>query len=304
MVTAAMRSRRLLALAALAFLSACGWKTDGLERLDEIGAPAYTPTGAATVPTGPVNIGTPACHDLGGRRAVRLVQPGDIQPLGYDTWKLTVTDLFLADIDAAGTTLTLAQYCDQQSVMVDKNNQLVDIGKTQTPQALRDALTASPVSISLPGDGTIAASDVVWLWGLRDVVSPLTDVLPNASNYASDSRVWDQDQDGKPGVTLRIVTFPGPGDRYMVRRATWTFAPSRLSFDNAWLTGTLTQRIEESVLGSLLDSTGKPDNNLSTVAPITPRTAGSVYQLRCVGPTYTCAALAQDQAALFAGAPN
>lgn len=305
MVTAILRSPRVVALIALALSPACGWKADGMSRLDELGAPAYTPaSNGPTVPTGPVDIGTPDCTNLGGRWAVRLVQPGDIQPLGYDIWKLTVNDLFLADIDAAGTTLTLGQYCDQQSVLVQQNGQPVDIGKTEAPQALLDALTASALTIPLPGDGTVAASGVVWLWGLHNVTAPLTDPLPNASNYQGDDRVWDQDGDGNPGVTLRIVSFPGPGSRFMVRRATWTLAPSKLSFDNASITGTLTQHIEESVIGSLLDQTGKPNNNLSTAAPITPRTAGSVYQMRCVGTTYTCASLAQDQAALFAGAPN
>lgn len=296
-------TRRLVALASLALSSACGWKTDGMQRLDELGAPSYTPTGGGpTVPTGPVDIGTPDCKGLGGRWAARLVQPGDIQPLGFDVFKLTVIDLFLADIDAGGTTLTLTEYCDQQSTMLNKYGQDAGIGQTATPQALRDALSASPLGIGLPGDGTVAASNVTWLWGLRDVVSPLSDPLPDATNYVGDARVWDQDGDGDPGVTLRILTIPGPGSRFMVRRATWTFGSGQVSIDNAWVTGVLTQHIEESVLGSRLDRTGQPDAQLSTVAPITSRVEGSVYQLRCVGTTYTCPALARDHAALFAGA--
>jgi hypothetical protein len=276
-------------LLAVCALSGCGWKSDGLERLERL-YPTKLPV-IADAGSGPeLDLGTPKCSGFDGRWAVRLVQQGTIAPIG-EAWGMTVTDLFLADSTAQSFSL---RFCDQQ-VAITTSGGATDLGRSKVSDVLQATLARNPVTLTLPGDGTFSASELVWLWGLKGVANPLTDILPNKDNFAGDVRVWDQDDDGKPGVTLGILA--PAGDRYMVRRAVWTFGPGKLTFDNQWISGPLTSAITESGL----DATNAL---LLTAAPITPKAAGTVYQLRCVGPTYSCASLAADQLRLFKEAPR
>lgn len=279
-------SRLLLVL--VVALGGCGWKSDGLERLEEL-YPTRVPA-VVDAGSGPIEIGAPKCSGFDGRWAVRLVQQGSIAPLG-EPWGMGVTDLFLAD--SSGQSFSL-QFCDQQ-VVITTSGGATDLGRSKVPAALQAALARNPVTLALPGDGTFSANGLVWLWGLRGLANPLTELLPNKDDYLGDTRVWDQDEDGKPGVTLGILA--PAGDRYMVRRAVWSFAPGKLTFDNQWIAGALTAAITEGGL----DATNAL---LLTPAPITPKAAGSVYQLRCVGATYTCAALSVDHPQLFKDAPR
>ena len=277
------------ALAIILVLSGCGWKSDGLERLE-----ALYPTKVPVVPdagsTAVIDLGTPKCSGFDGRWAVRLVQKGTIAPVG-EAWGMSVTDLFLAD--SADQAFSL-RFCDQQ-VAITTSGGSTDLGRSKVSELLQSTLSRVPITLALPGDGTFQANNLVWLWGLKGVTNPLTDALPNKDDYVGNARVWDQDDDGKPGVTLQILA--PAGDRYMVRRAVWTFAPGKLTFDNQWITGALSSAITESGL----DSTNAL---LLTAAPITPKPEGTVYQLRCVGSTYTCDALSKDQAVLFRDAPR
>jgi hypothetical protein len=273
-------------------LSACGWRSDGLARLDQQGPPPAAPAGAEVVNHGPIDLGTPQCRGLGGDWALMLVEPGTISPLG-EPWKITVTDLFLAKSEAGAIAVELT-FCDQVTRIVTSGGQ-TDLGRSKVPDALRAALASTKVVLPLPGDGTFQATDQVWLWGLRGLANPATDALPTKDDFATDPRLWDQDGDGNPGVTMNILA--PAGDRYMVRRARWNFAQARLTLDNAWLTGTLTATIEENALGA-------STSVLLTSAPITPKAEGALYQLRCVGSTYTCPSLAQDYVELFKDAPR
>lgn len=279
------------ALLFLVLLCGCGWKSDGLERLEML-----YPTKPAVVPDSgepqQIDLGTPRCTGLDGRWAVRLTQRGTIDPLGTNMpWGMTVTDLFLADSTAQGIAL---RFCDQQ-VAITNSGGASDLGRSKVPAALQQVLNATPVNVPLPGDGTFRAQDVVWTWGLKGLTDPLNEVLPAKDTYVGDARVWDQDDDGRPGTTLQILS--PPGDRAMVRRAIWTFGAGKLTFDNQWLTGTLTAAITESGLQS-------SNSLLLTVAPITPKADGTVYQLRCVGPSYSCASLSAEHGQVFKNAPK
>ncbi len=282
-----MKTQRLAPVLLALALAGCGWKADGLARLEELYPTPKEPDAGAA---GPIDIGTPQCSGFEGTWAVRLVQSGGIEPLGPPPWKMTLTDLFLAE--TSGRTVALT-FCDQQVAIV-ANGQPTSLGKAQVPSGLRAALAAAPVRLSLPAGGAFEASDVVWLWGLRDVADPLTYALPTKDTWQADPHVFDQDGDGQPGVTMTILS--PQGDRYMVRRAVWSFAPGRLTFDNQWITGALTSTVNEAALGAT-------SALLLTPAPITMKAEGTVYQLRCVGRTYTCASLAVDHPELFRAAP-
>lgn len=283
-----MNRHWLSLVSALALASSCGWKSDGLGRLEEL-YPTPQPMDAGS---GPIDLGTPMCSGLDGTWAVRLVQDASISPLGTP-WKMTLIDLFLAQKSSAGTEMEL-RFCNQD-VSIVASGQATNLGKTEVPAALKTALYATPLKVPLPGDGTFQAGELAWLWGLENLANPLTDPLPTKDNYMGDARVIDQDGDSQPGVTMHILS--PMGDRYMVRRAALTFAKGNLSLNNLWLTGVLTSRIDESALGAT-------NNLLLTPAPITVNADGTVYQFRCVGQTYTCASLEKDHAAVFKDAPK
>lgn len=283
-----MNRNWLSLVSALVLASSCGWKADGLERLEEL-YPTPQPMDAGT---GPVDVGTPMCSGLDGTWAVRLVQTGTITPL-VDPWKITLVDLFLAQKSTAGTEMEL-RFCNQDVTIV-ASGQATNLGKTEVPAALKTALYGTPLKVPLPGDGTFQANDLAWLWGLEGLANPLTDPLPTKDNYMGDAHVVDQDGDSQPGVTMHILS--PLGDRYMVRRAALSFAKGNLSLNNLWLTGALTSHIEESALGAT-------SSLLLTPAPITINASGTVYQFRCVGQTYTCASLERDHRAVFKDAPQ
>ena len=273
---------RLASILVGAFLVACGWKTDGLARIDQL----YPEVAADAGTTGPVDLGNPDCHGLQGTWAVELLQSGTIQPTG-ETWRIDITDLFLASSNASFD-LT---FCNENVGIVTPNGPTT-LGETVIPSALQTVLASQPISIPLPGDGTFQASGTLWLWGLQNMTNPATDSLPTSP---SDPRVWDEDKDTNPGVTLTIVN--PPGNRYMVRRATWSFAQGTPTLDNAWLTGSLSALIQESVLGAT-------NNLLLNDPPITPDDSRSRYIARCVGSTFSCNSLWQNYAAIFQGAPK
>jgi len=53
--------------------------------------------------------------------------------------------------------------------------------------------------------GTFVTDPIIVLWGLRNMPDPAETALPNKDNYQQQPQsdwVWDEDQDGKPGVTL------------------------------------------------------------------------------------------------------
>ena len=281
-----MTARILLAVWVLA--SGCGWKSDGLARLEEL-YPTPVPVTTDAGPVESIDLGSPKCSGFEGNWAVRLFQPGTITPLG-ETWKIQVNDLFLADSD--GQTFSL-RFCDQQSSITTPSG-ATDLGRTKVSEALKSSIARVPILISVPSSGTFAASNLVWLWGLRNLTQPLTEVLPTKDNYMGDPRLWDQDDDGKPGVTLPVIA--PMGDRYMVRRAVFNFAPGKLTFDNLWITGSLGSTITENGLGAT-------NMLLLTPAPITSKADTTRYEIRCVGATYTCASLSKDANLLFKDAP-
>ncbi|MEW5740723.1 MAG: hypothetical protein AB1938_17480 [Myxococcota bacterium] len=270
----------------------CGLHSDGLARLEELypTPQPVTPSDGGT--GGPVDIGTPMCSGYEGKWAVRLYQDATIAPL-LTPWKMTLIDLFLAEKSSSGATMDL-RFCNQD-VSIIASGQATNLGKTVVPAALKSALFQTPLSVPLPSDGSFHAADLPWLWGLQGLNDPLTDPLPNKDNYMGDPRVFDQDGDTQAGVTMNILS--PPGDRYMVRRAVFTFEQGKLTLDNQWITGVLKSRIDESALGAT-------NQLLLTPAPITVNAAGTVYQFRCVGQTYTCAALERDHQAVFKDAPK
>ncbi|MHB8419407.1 MAG: hypothetical protein ACYDCL_15135 [Myxococcales bacterium] len=288
-----------LALAAALWPLACSdWGEDGLARLDQLHPPP--------APAAPANGSSCALPDrdggsaagpssgclglLSGQWAGRLVQFAAISPIGPPAWNLTITDLFLAQLSSDKGSLDLT-FCGEESSLTDDTGAPQTLGQNAIPAALVSALAAAPLAVPLPGDGTLQASGVVWLWGLQGLTAPATDPLPSEPDAGT---VWDQDGDGEPGVTVDVIA--PPGELYLVKRAVFDFEQGSVA--QGWVTGPLQFRLDQEVLGatsSLLDAT----------VPITPRGGcTSVYQFECVDPGFTCTSLVQSSQTLFSNAPH
>lgn len=281
-------NRLLITSLVVAFSASCAMKSDGLERLEEL---YPTPQPKVENPDAPDDLGTPMCTGLGGNWAVRLVQPATIAPLG-EPWDLELYDLFLAKLSSDGTAMEL-RFCNQD-VTIYADGQQQTLGQPKTPQALKDALYATPLLLPVT-DGALTAPELAWLWGVKDLSDPLNDALPTKQTYQSDTHVFDQDSDSHPAVTVDVVS--PAGQRYMVRRAKLTFGASKLTLNNQWVTGALTSKVEEIALGA-------SSTLLETAAPLTMKDGQSAYQFRCVGAAYTCASHTRDHRIIFKDAPK
>jgi hypothetical protein len=261
------------ALCALAVAASCGWKTDGVARLDEIAPLPDASDAGVEIPD--VDLGDVGGSGLPGRWAVKLTEPGKVKPTGMDGWGIVINDLFVADLTADAAVLT---FCDQ---VVESESTM---GLSTTPRRLIDALAAAKVALPLAGDGTFAPPVTAWLWGVRGLASPAGDPLPAD---AGDAHAWDQDGDGNPGVTVDVKS--PDGQRYMVRRSVWTFEAGAPAADQQTIEGRLSFTVEEKALGATSDL-------LTTVAPIEAISRGSKYQLRRVNAGFGCADLLGDGA--------
>lgn len=268
----------------------CDWKADGPARLEARYVAPDVAGAELVIPD--VDLGDVAGEGLGGRWAMRMTLAGTISPLA-PVWDISVTNLFIVDVpDAVDRVAPIAArltFCDQITLLDTGNGARPS---AEVPLVLRDALASSPLALPLNPEG-IAPGDVVWAWGVQDLDDPKTSPLPGD---AEDARVWDEDGDGEPGVTLEIL-HPLAGQRQMIRRAIWTLAAGVLSDDVQTIRGTLGFQIDEVALSASLAS-------LMTVAPISPGEGPHPYVLRRVGAAgddgaYDCERLRADQLGLF-----
>lgn len=110
------------------------------------------------------------------------------------------------------------------------------------PTAFVYRIASNGDKISLTSDQQIEVLGV----NLKD---PEKEALPTA---ATDARVTDQDQDGKPGMSVNLKVKVGPftagGKVYIVQRAKWSEAATRVS-PNA-IDGTINASLEQETIGS------------------------------------------------------
>lgn len=254
-----------LLLTLVALLSACGWESRGLDLIEEMyPTPVEDEDGDEEIPDD--DIGDVEGEGLAGTWAMMVKLDGEMAPI-IEVWGIELTGLYLAEFNEDETQLTLT-FCDQISEVTTPKGKS-DFGRTEIPDALKEALGERPVSVSLPGDGTLPARKVVLLWGLElddPAGEDISDITPE------DTRVDDWDKDDNPGITISVMQ--PQGERYMVQRAIWNIDAATMSEDKQYLDGTLSFSLEEIALGA-------NPSLLATVAPITEKEAGnSRYSLR------------------------
>lgn len=269
-------------------LCSCGWKVDGMERLEDIylggdedcdgECAEVTEDGDTSVEDGDsteentdgdedtgtdgdIEVEKDENINLSGSWAMMMVLNGTMSPIGVP-WNITLTNLFIATVDENEETISLA-FCDQLTTITGSSG----FGETEVPQALKDALAESPIEIDLENHQTIPETKVVWTWGIN-LENPETDDISGVGK--DDSRVFDQDDDGEVAVTMNVKK--PAGDRYMIRRAIWELDKGELSEDQMWIDGTLQFQVDEKALEAT-------DSMLMTVAPIESSTEGNTYTL-------------------------
>jgi len=283
----------LLFLALSLLAAACAdWGVDGMNRLE-----AQYPSGgdgdtldAAPEDVAGVDIGEVRGEVTGGTWLMRMQLTAGMKVFA-DPSDMVLTNLFLVTIPEDGGVASLT-FCDQ---LAD-----VDIpggmGETEQPAATRAAIGAIPIEVALDADGVPEAQEIAWTWGIKDMEDPFEDKIPEGPE---DPRVWDQDEDGHPGVTIHV--FQPEGDRYMVRRAIWSFDAGVLSEDGGWLNGALTFTIDEGAVGA-------SSAILETVAPIIPSAEDNIWHMRKVAGIgedleWDCARLIDEHEGVFKDAP-
>jgi len=288
-----MRRAALVCVALTILGAGCDdWGVDGMKRLEEqYGAGNGADAGDVVPEDVPaVDLGEVGGEGVGGTWLMRMVLTGGMKVFS-DPSDLLLTNLFLVTIPEEGGIASLT-FCDQISE--------VDIpggmGETEQPQATREGIGGVPVEVALDEEGAPIVQEIAWTWGIKDMVDPFSDPLPEGPE---DSQVWDQDEDGHPGVTVHV--FAPEGDRYMVRRAIWSLEAGTLSEDGNWISGSLTFVIDEGAVGA-------SSVILETVAPIIPTDEDNTWHWRKVAGVgedsgWDCARLRDEQEGVFKDAP-
>ena len=275
--------------------TAC-WESDGLDRINgeyptdvtdvvDASAEAASTDPAGDVATGDTDSpgdtvsGEVARTGLQGTWAMAMVQNKRLM----EYYEMTITDLFVATVDADQLAAVLV-FCKEDTRFGDQGSP----GDSVMPETVVAALAAAKVTIPLASATNPAPTSGAWTWGLK-LAHPETDAMPTVPGDAS---VWDQDQDGKPAVTITVMPADAkPGDkplgsRYMARRALWQLSDGTAGLSDDWRSGPLTSTIDQSRLGADPEA-------LNMDAPITDRDPAvqSTWVMHRVAVGYDCATL-------------
>jgi len=217
--------------------------------------------------------------DLTGTWAMIQVYPQiAILPMAGEVPRSSMVAQFV-EITQSGSVLTMRDtYCFTD---VDDGTPLVE---TVIPEAFMASLVPGPrTAIFVEQTGSVrfeAATYVEVRGAILD--DPLSDPLPME---ASDSRVFDQDGDGNPGMTVH-VTILGlvEGETYVVQRVSYRLSGTVI--DRGRIEGTIEWSDEQVVLGAtnaLLEA--------DTIGLLDPDPAAHRFVMVRVDESWTCETL-------------
>ena len=167
-----------------------------------------------------------------------VVTSNDLPILGKNV--STATSYGLATIARDGTGLKITETGCHVDVVQTQNV------TTTIPDAIAKSVPPADNAFRLWKDGGVlrfARIGKAIAIGAK-LTDPEADALPTAS---TDARVWDQDGDGKPGVTVKIGGIAA-GDIYVVQRQRSSFEGT-IAADGA-MSGPLVDRSDQSVVGA------------------------------------------------------
>ncbi len=158
--------------------------------------------------------------------------------------------------------------------------------KTVVPDAFVRGLVTTERTLTTSGN----SFDMPRFWEARGIRldNVETDVLPTNK---TDTRIFDQDADGKPGMTIRITGLIS-GEVYVIQRG---FTQLAGTLNNARLDGLMVWADEQVVLGSdntILES-NQPENKVD------PKAENSFFRSTKLASDLSCAEIVQQAGTLF-----
>lgn len=220
--------------------------------------------------------GAAGVPDLAGRWAMVQVMPALTSlPVGGGV-ELTTIALALVDIEQVGTSLVLRDlYCSTDVRMSP------GVAASRVPEAFVASLSPAPRAASLElrdGEWRLVQPLMVEVRGAV-LGDPIYDPLPTDS---ADPRVWDQDGDGHPGLTVG-VTVAGlvSGDTYVVQRLEFSLQGRVCDRDTVygWMNWTSEQNVVAATSWLL---------RMSYEYRPHPDPARSVFVMRRIDPSCAC----------------
>lgn len=138
----------------------------------------------------------------------------------------------------------------------------------------------------------VSAENVLTLNGIKDMVDPYNDPLPTNKN---DPRVYDQDEDGHPGMTVDCIghipmVFNGPGTMYTIQRTIVTMIGEIQNDDT--VAGSLVWESEQIVLEA-------SNSALTSEKTIEPDLDNSWFKMVRIPENWTCAEIKANEETLF-----
>ncbi len=266
------------------FMTSCSMETDGRDYISDGDESSTNTDGDDTDAVEISDTEGSSTYAMQEKLYVRLDILGD----GSLMQDMVITNTFLANIDPDGTLHRSPCSVDMSEVLSNKS---------YMEKSTVEHLSVSDTENFVSTDGTVDVQNHVWLWGWH-TEDPLNDTMPDDKN---DSRIFDQDEDGNPGVTTVVKNSRGAelGKRFFIRRAIKNYSGSAED-DREWITGTITFALEDFVV-----------DGTSTIAKTAPETTPdesktSTFVLRRIPANSTCEYIEQQGAGLFVkeGADN
>jgi len=200
----------------------------------------------------------------------------------------TSTTLLRVVMEQTGNSLVIREtYC---STKIDTGTV---IASTAIPDAFLRSLgeTARPASLDL--SGTAVRFVQPWYTEVRGahLLDPENDPLPTSPD---DPRVFDQDGDGKPGLTVRLrVMGIVSGEAYVVQRVRYRMTGTVVSPDR--IDGLIEWTNEQVTIGATnrlfeANTSGEPN----------PDAQKSYFVLQRIDPSVTCTKIVKNWRSLFA----
>jgi len=203
---------------------------------------------------------------------------------GHSTFFSTIVPIpVLGDRPGGGgaTRLVHRVWDPDKQVYVDTfircTNEVLPVEGTNTivrPQTLAKMAPTTHEVVVDHDLGIFLSGNVIDLWGVKDLPDPLTTPLPTPDNYEKSPQsdwMWDEDEDGNPGVTI-FMRGTLTADLYVVKRNVYVFDGTIVSDDRiqglnktsvsesnsvkstvGWLAGTGTAKSDPDPLKSWFD---------------------------------------------------
>jgi len=222
---------------------------------------------------------TALAPDLTGRWAIRTVASRYVPKTGLTSAFYTKTiSVILGDQTQTGTDVSLsAEYCSQKAEDPDSLAHIII--PDSYVKSLKPFVRTGGVALGNAGAEVFAMPSFIEVVGAL-LADPASDPLPVD---ATDARLLDQDNDGNPGITIKLSGLAS-GDLYVAQRQTSTWTGIAVGVDR--VEGHYAFTSEQNVVAA--EPTALKSLAAQT-AIVDPNTCASTFVMVRVGAATTCA---------------